>query len=207
MANFETFLDFSARVRLGRSEGPAAGLVCAKGTPMWRPALSCLVLPCLHLGGLLGGVSEVGSRLQLEELLLFFLWDIQLLGKASHHLLGHRLAPGELLELLVGLLHPALAHDRLHRLRQNLPRVVNVTRDHRLVHLKLPNALEDGSVSQHRVSKDQAHVPEDSRVREVSLPPRDGQLGAQVLRQRVGHAEVALAVLKVDRVHLMGHRG
>lgn len=36
-------------------------------------------------------------------------------------------------------------------------------------------------------------------------PPADGQLVDQVVHQRVGHAQVALAVLKVDGVDLVGH--
>mmetsp|Transcript_58480 Transcript_58480/g.134175 ORF Transcript_58480/g.134175 Transcript_58480/m.134175 type:complete len:305 (-) Transcript_58480:208-1122(-) len=51
-----------------------------------------------------------------------------------------------------------------------------------------------------------AQVAHDRRVGEVSLPARDGQLRAQVREERVGEAEVALRILKVDRIDLVGHR-
>ena len=59
-----------------------------------------------------------------------------------------------------------------------------------------------GGVREQGVAQANAQVAQDCRIRQVALPARDRQLGGQVRHAGVGHAQVALAVLKVDGVHL-----
>ena len=50
-----------------------------------------------------------------------------------------------------------------------------------------------------------AEVAEHGRVGEVALPPRDGQLGGEVIEDGIGHPDVPLRVFKVNRIYFMWH--
>lgn len=47
-----------------------------------------------------------------------------------------------------------------------------------------------------------AQIPQHCGVCQVSLPARDGQLGAQVAHDGIRQAQIPLAVLKVNGIHL-----
>mmetsp|Transcript_56686 Transcript_56686/g.165875 ORF Transcript_56686/g.165875 Transcript_56686/m.165875 type:complete len:340 (+) Transcript_56686:530-1549(+) len=50
-----------------------------------------------------------------------------------------------------------------------------------------------------------AHISQDSRVSEVALQSAHGQLLRQVLKDRIGHAKIALSILKVNWINLVRH--
>ena len=50
--------------------------------------------------------------------------------------------------------------------------------------------------------KADTQVAQHCGVCEVSLPPRDGQLGAKVTHDGIRQAQIPLAVLKINRIHL-----
>ena len=58
---------------------------------------------------------------------------------------------------------------------------------------------------QQGVSESHTDITQDRRIGEVALPAGHGELLCEMTQQRVGNTQVAFGVLKVDRIHLVGH--
>mmetsp|Transcript_9943 Transcript_9943/g.17067 ORF Transcript_9943/g.17067 Transcript_9943/m.17067 type:complete len:215 (+) Transcript_9943:1017-1661(+) len=165
-----------------------------------------------QLGGevvrLRDGVADVGHGGESHQLGLGLLRHVlQVVHKLPHGLLRHALPARESLQLLVRLRHRVPAHDGLDGLGQHLPVGVQVFKHGRAVRQHLGDAPESALVAHQRLCKPHPQVADHRAVRQVPLPPGDGQLVAEVVEHGVGHPEVALAVLKVDRVHFVRHGG
>ena len=119
----------------------------------------------------------------------------------------HGLAAGHFLELFVSTSHTVTAHHGLDRLSQHFPCVVQVFGQTLFVQLQLVQAGHERGVSQSGVAQRHANVAQHSGVGQVTLPAADRQLFRQVLEQRVGQAQVAFGVFKVNRVDFVRHGG
>mmetsp|Transcript_54954 Transcript_54954/g.112219 ORF Transcript_54954/g.112219 Transcript_54954/m.112219 type:complete len:450 (+) Transcript_54954:319-1668(+) len=129
----------------------------------------------------------------------------QLLDKLLHAVLRHRRSPRLLLEQLVCSIHLLSPQHSLDRLRSNLPVVVDVGADRRLVKQQLAQTLLERVERDDAVPERQSDVARHRRVGEVALQPRDGQLLREVVKDGRGEPKVSFRVLKVDRVHLVRH--
>ena len=120
---------------------------------------------------------------------------------------GHALAAGHFFELFVSAGHAIAAHHGLNRLGQHFPGGVQVCGQCFFVQLQLVQACHERLVRQHGVAQAHAHVAQHGRVGQVALPAANRQLLAQVLEHRIGQAQIALGVFKVNRVDLVRHGG
>mmetsp|Transcript_18532 Transcript_18532/g.52049 ORF Transcript_18532/g.52049 Transcript_18532/m.52049 type:complete len:287 (+) Transcript_18532:265-1125(+) len=162
----------------------------------------------LYALGLLNCVADVVAGGELLQILLCMgRQTFNAIDKLHHRLLRHLLPPRECLELLVRVGHRVPAHDCLDGLRKHLPAVVQVPIKDGAVELQLGHALQSRGIGKQGVPQAHTQVAQHCGVSEISLPSTDGQLVAHVVHGGVGHAQVALAVLKVDGVYFMGHCG
>mmetsp|Transcript_106938 Transcript_106938/g.319764 ORF Transcript_106938/g.319764 Transcript_106938/m.319764 type:complete len:425 (+) Transcript_106938:335-1609(+) len=121
-------------------------------------------------------------------------------------LLRHRLVgPCELLQRFVRIWVLLTPQDALQRLGDDNPIALEVSPDGRLIDQQLPEPTLDGRERYCGVPERDPQIPQDRGVGEVALQSAHGQLLRQMLEDRVGHAEVALSVLKVNRVDLVRH--
>eukprot|EP00754_Rhynchopus_humris_P038012 Rhum_TRINITY_DN20712_c0_g1::Rhum_TRINITY_DN20712_c0_g1_i1::g.171949::m.171949 len=152
---------------------------------------------------LVANVVERGDRLALS---LDGVRDLQRVNELGDGGLRHLLIlPRQLLQRLVRLRVRLTTQDVLDSLGHNRPVVVQVAVDGRVVDDQLVQAAEQSGERDHRVAHRDADVPQDGGVRKVALQTRDRELLRQVLEDGVGHAQVALGVLKVDGVDLVRH--
>ncbi len=113
--------------------------------------------------------------------------------------------PREGLELLVGLADAVTTHDRLDRLREHLPCLLEVLVDARAVDGELGEPLQRRAVGDDAVPERHADVAQHGRVAEVALPSAYRQFLGQMAEHGIGHTQVALGVLEVDGINLVRH--
>ena len=93
----------------------------------------------------------------------------------------------------------------LYSLCHYCPCVVEVFLQLLLVEDELAQTLECALYCDYAVAERYAHVAQHGRVGEVALQTAHGELLCEELQHGVCHAEVALRVFEVDRVHLVWH--
>lgn len=71
--------------------------------------------------GHLGCVADVGLRAQGQHPLLFGLGQAERVDEGVQHLFGDLLAPGQVLQFLVGVGYIVFAHQHLDRFSQDFP--------------------------------------------------------------------------------------
>mmetsp|Transcript_32783 Transcript_32783/g.71529 ORF Transcript_32783/g.71529 Transcript_32783/m.71529 type:complete len:211 (+) Transcript_32783:184-816(+) len=157
---------------------------------------------------LCNGIANVVHGSKLKKLGLCFFRDVlQIIHKFLHGFLCDPLPACEGLQLFIRLWHCIASHHCLDRLCQHLPVGVEVAVHGLRVRQHLGDAPQCALVTQNRLRKPNAEVADHRTVRQVALPPRDGQLVGEVIHDSVGDAKVALTVLKVNGVDLMRHGG
>jgi len=128
------------------------------------------------------------------------------LQKRPHRFLGDVcVAPGELLELFVWLVHRALSHDGLDGLRENGPVAIELLRHLGFVDVDSAQATLGCFVGDDTVDERGAPATLHCGVGEIALHARNGKLLRQVGEQGVGNTKVSLRILEVDGVDLMRH--
>jgi len=116
-------------------------------------------------------------------------------------------APGQFLQLFVGIGNAVAAHHGLDRLGQQFPVGIQVRLHVLGPGFQLAQALEQGIVAQEGVTQAHPHVAQHGGVGQIPLPAGDRQLFRQVTQHRVGQAQIAFGIFEVDGIDLVGHGG
>ena len=74
-----------------------------------------------------------------------------------------------------------------------------------MVDLQFAQARLQRLVGQHRVAQGHAHIAQHGGIGQVALPAADRQFFAQMAQKRVGQAQIAFGVLKINGVNLVRH--
>ena len=82
---------------------------------------------------------------------------------------------------------------------------MKVSLDGILIQNQLAQSFLEGSQCYKSVSERHSHISEHSRIRKVTLQTGNRQFHGQECEHGVGHSQVALRILEIDRVHLVRH--
>ncbi len=97
------------------------------------------------------------------------------------------------------------SHDRLDRLSQHFPALVQILGHAFGIRFELVEARSQRLIREQTVRYGDAQISHDRRVAQIPLPARDGQFLREVLQQSICNPEIAFGILKIDRVDLMRH--
>jgi len=99
------------------------------------------------------------------------------------------------------------AHESLNRFGNDFPGLlgVEILRDASLVDFDSRESTLQRFERDHHVPECGPNRTNRGAVGQIALPSRDRKLIGEMLEQRVGDAEIALAVFEIDWIHFMRH--
>src|SRR5580704_3284364 len=134
----------------------------------------------------LSGKSNVTTGFELLKPRLDLVRELKRGDETAHRLAVDRTPTGQFLETFVGIFQSMAAHHGLHRLGQHLPGAVGleVGGNPGTIELDPLEPAPERVQGDHQMTERGAERTHCRTVAQVTLPPRDRQLGRQMLKQR-----------------------